>query len=48
MTSTVINTKISDFENKIPGHSKYMTTPEFKKLTAQNFPARLKQANLVT
>ena len=25
-----------------------MTTPEFNKLTSENFAARLKQANLVT
>ena len=29
-------------------HDKYITTQEFNKLTAQNFAARLKQANLVT
>ena len=29
-------------------HDKYITTPEFNKLTAENFAARLKQANLVT
>ena len=35
-------------ENKIPHHSKYITTPEFNKLTVENFAARLKQANLAT
>ena len=29
-------------------HDKYITTTEFPKLTAENFAARLKQANLVT
>ena len=29
-------------------HNKYITTPKFNKLTAENFVARLKQANLVT
>ena len=29
-------------------HDKYITTQEFNKLTAQNFAARLKQANLLT
>ena len=48
MTTTVLNTKISEVENKIPRHDKYITTPEFNKLTAENFTARLKQANLVT
>ena len=70
MTATVLNTKISDFEdkipdtsnlvtaavtnkkiigvaNKIPDHSKYIITQEFNKLTADNFVARLKQADLV-
>ena len=29
-------------------HDKYITTPEFDKLTAENFAARLAKANLVT
>ena len=29
-------------------HGKYITTPKFKKLTAESFAARLAQANLVT
>ena len=29
-------------------HDKYITTPEFKKLTAENLTARLAQANLIT
>ena len=29
-------------------YNKYITTPKFNKLTAENFAARLKQANLVT
>ena len=33
---------------KIPDHAKYITTPEFNKLTAEHFAARLKQVNLVT
>ena len=48
MTTTVLNTKISEVENKIPNHDKYSTTPEFNKLTAENFTARLKQADQVT
>ena len=47
MTTTVLNTKVSEVENKIPNHDKYITTPEFNKLTAENFATRLKQANLV-
>ena len=46
-TTTILNTKISDIENKIPNHDKYVTTPEFNKLTAENYTAKLKQANLV-
>ena len=33
---------------KIPNHDKYITTPEFNRLTAENFTVRLKQTNLVT
>ena len=47
MTTTVLNTKISEVENKIPNHDKYITTPEFNKLTAESFAARLKHFNLV-
>ena len=35
-------------ENKITDHSKYITTSEFNKLTAENYTARLKQSNLAT
>ena len=48
VTTTVLNTKIGEVENKIPNHDKYITTLEFNKLTAENFAARLKQANLAT
>ena len=48
LTTTVLNTKISVVKNKIANHDKYITTPEFNKLTAKNSTARLKQANLVT
>ena len=47
MTTNVLNIKISEVENKIPDHAKYITTPEFNKLTEQNFAVRLKQANLI-
>ena len=42
--------KFNEIEKKITDHShdKYITTPEFNKLTAENFAARLAQANLVT
>ena len=47
VTTTVLNTKINEVENKIPDDFKYITTQEFNKLTAENFAARLKQADLV-
>ena len=47
MTTNVRNIKISEVENKIRDHAKYITTPEFNKLTEQNFAVRLKQANLI-
>ena len=47
-TTTVFNAKISEVLNEIPGHDKYITGQEFNKLTAENFAARLKQANLVS
>ena len=46
MTTTVLDTKINKVGNKIPDHNKYITTLEVNKLTAENFAARLKQANL--
>ena len=48
MTTTVLNTKISEIENKIPDNSKYVFIQQFNKLTVENFAARLKQANLVS
>ena len=45
MTTTVLNTKIGKEENKILDYAKYITTPEFNKVMAENFTARLKQAN---
>ena len=44
--------KINEIEKKITDHNhdKYITTPEFNKLTAENFAARLvrlAKANLV-
>ena len=42
VTTTVLNAKISEVENKILDNSKYITTQEFNKLTAENFAARLR------
>ena len=46
--TAVLNTKISEAENKIPDNSKYIITQEFNKWMVENFAARLKQANLVS
>ena len=46
-TATVLNTKISEVENKVSNNSKYITIQEFNNLTAESFAARLKQAKLV-
>ena len=42
--------KVNEIEKKITDHKheKYITTPEFSNLRAENFAARLAQANLVT
>ena len=47
---TDYDTKVNEIEKKITDHKhdKYITTPEFNKLTAENFAAKLAQANLVT
>ena len=41
-------TKINEIEKEITDHNhdKYNATPEFNKLTSENFAERLKQANL--
>ena len=46
MTKTVFNTKISEVVNKTLDLAKYISTREFNKLRAENFTARLKQADL--
>ena len=45
MTTTVLNTKIGEVQNKILDNSKYITFQEFNKLMAENVAGRLKQAN---
>ena len=47
---TDYKTKINEIQNKINGHDHalYITTQEFNKLTADNFAARLAQANLAS
>ena len=48
-TKTDHNTKITEIEKKVSDHNhdKYITTPEFNKLTTKNLKARLAQANLI-
>ena len=43
-------TKVSEMEKKLTDHKhdKYITTPEFNKLTAEDFAERLSQADLIT
>ena len=47
---TDYNTKVTEIENKLNNHNhdKYIDTPEFNKLAADVFNARLAQANLMT
>ena len=47
VTTTVLSTKISEVENKIPDNSKRITGQEFNKLTVENFAARLKEVDLM-
>ena len=44
------NTKVTDIENKLNNnnHDKYIITPEFNKLAANVFNARIERANLIT
>ena len=44
------DTKVSGLEKKITDHNhdKYIASPEFNKITAENFVARLAQANLIS
>ena len=45
----VIADSYNEIENIITtDHDKYITTQEFNKLTSENIPARLVQANLVS
>ena len=50
LKKTDYNTKIYEIEKETTDHNhdKYITTPEFNKLTAETFAARLAQVNLLT
>ena len=45
---TDYDTNITDIENKLNNHDKYVATSEFNTLAADVFNARLAQANLIT
>ena len=47
MTATLLNTKVSEVENKIHDHGIFIAAQECIELLAENFAARLEQANLV-
>ena len=44
----VTTTALTDVENKVQDYDKHITNPEFNKLRAENYTARLKQTNLAT
>ena len=48
-TTVVLNTKITEVDNKTLDASKYITTPKFSKFSSEIFEAKIKQAkaNLV-
>ena len=48
ITNLATTTVLTAVDNKIPDHSKYITTPEFNKSTAENFAGRLAQPNLAS
>ena len=50
-TDFYYNTKINEIGKKITDHdysNRYITTPEFSKLTSEHLAARLKQVNLAS
>ena len=46
--TNVLNTKIGEVENKIPGHAKYISTHEFNELAWLIFDPKLDKQNLKT
>ena len=48
ITNLATTTALTALENKIPDHSKYVATPEFNRLTVENFATGLAQANLAS
>ena len=45
ITNLAITTAFTPVENKINDHNEYITTPEFNKLTTENFATKLAQTN---
>ena len=45
ISNLAICTAFTPVENKIHDHNKYITTPEFNKLTTENFATKLAQTN---
>ena len=43
-TKTVLNTKSTEIENKIPDTTSFITTPKFNRLTKIGFDAKIKEA----
>ena len=43
-TTVVLNTKITEVDNKTLDASKYITTPKFSKFSSEIFEAKIKQA----
>ena len=48
ITKLATTSVLTAVDNKIPDHSKYITTPEFNKSTAGNVAGRLAQPNLAS
>ena len=48
VTNLATTIDLTPAEDKIPDHSKCITTPEFNKLTTENFTARLAETNLAS
>ena len=48
VTTSVLNTKINENENKIPDHVKHKITPEYNKFDDLIFDTILKQTNSTT
>ena len=48
ITNLAATTALTDVKYEQSGHSKYIITLEFNKLTAENFAARLTQAKLAS